>query len=213
MRSKLFLLVLAAICLSFSAAANAQSYAITNAKIVTVSGATIDKGTIVIRNGLIADVGANVATPAEAQVFDATGLTVYPGFIDALTNLGLGATTAPTGGGGRPGGGGGGAPAAAAATQPTSNSNYPAGLRPEDAIVDDIKAGETQFDTSRNAGFTTVLTTGRTGIFNGQSAVIDLSGDSVSEMVVKAQFAEHVSFVTIGGGSYPQSLLGTFSAL
>ncbi|MEP6789111.1 MAG: amidohydrolase family protein [Acidobacteriota bacterium] len=211
MRSKLFLLVLAAICLSFSVAANAQSYAITNAKIVTVSGATIEKGTIVIRNGLIAAVGANIQTPADAQVFDATGLTVYPGFIDALTNLGLGASATPQVGGGRQGGGGQGA--APASAQPVSNSNYPAGLRPEDAIVDEIRAGESQFESSRNAGFTTVLTTGRTGIFNGQSAVIDLSGDAVSEMVIKSQFAEHVSFVTIGGGSYPQSLLGTFSAL
>jgi len=215
MRSKLFLLVLVAICLSFSVAANAQSYAITNAKIVTVSGATIDKGTIVIRNGLIAAVGANIQPPADAQIFDATGLTVYPGFIDALTNLGLGAPTAAPTGGGRPGGGGGGGGQAAVTTaaQPTSNSNYPAGLRPEDSSFDELKAGEAQFDTNRNAGFTTVLTTGRTGIFNGQSAVIDLSGDSVSEMVIKSQFAEHVSFVTIGGGSYPQSLLGTFSAL
>ena len=79
------MLVLAAICLLCGAEAQAQSYAITNAKIVTVSGATIDRGTIVIRNGLIDAVGANVTPPADAQVFDATGLTVYPGFIDALT--------------------------------------------------------------------------------------------------------------------------------
>src|SRR2546429_104432 len=132
MRSKLFLPA-AAVCLFLSAAANAQSYAITNAKIVTVSGATIDKGTIIIRNGLIDAVGANVATPADAQVFDATGMTVYPGFIDALTNLGLPTVQAPTGGG--RGGGGGPAPAAttpSATTPSASNSNYPAGLRPED---------------------------------------------------------------------------------
>ena len=216
MRSKLFLLSFAAICSLFGISADAQSYAITNAKIVTVSGSTIDKGTIVVRNGLIESVGAGIAVPADAQVFDATGLTVYPGFIDALTNLGLGAAPAVQGGGGgRPGGGGGGGggQAAAATAQPTSNSNYPAGLRPEDAIVDDIRAGEAQFETNRNAGFTTVLTTGRAGIFNGRSAVINLAGDSVSDMVVKAPFAEHVSFVTIGGGQYPQSLLGTFAAL
>lgn len=211
MRSKLFLLVLAAICSFSSIAVNAQSYAITNAKIVTVSGATIDKGTIVIRNGLIDAVGASVATPADAQVFDASGLTVYPGFIDALTNLGLPATARPAG----PGGGGGGVAAAAAATaaQPTSNSNYPAGLRPEDAAFDDIRAGEAQFEAARNVGFTTALTTGRTGIFNSQSVVINLAGESVSAMVVKAPFAQHVSFATIGGGQYPTSLLGTFSAL
>jgi len=119
MRSKLFLPLLAAICSFFAVTANAQSYAITNAKIVTVSGATIDKGTIVIRDGLISAVGASIATPADVQVIDATGLTVYPGFIDALTNLGLAPPAAPANAaGGRPGGGGGqqALPAAAAAT-------------------------------------------------------------------------------------------------
>jgi len=81
MRSKLFMLVLAAICLFCGAEAQAQSYAITNAKIVTVSGVTIDKGTIVIRNGLIDAVGANVTPPADARIFAATGFTVYSSII------------------------------------------------------------------------------------------------------------------------------------
>ena len=203
MRSKLFLLVFAGISLWLGVSVNAQSYAITNAKIVTVSGATIDKGTVVIRNGLIEAVGANVSAPADAQVFDANGSTVYPGFIDALTSLGLTAARPAT-----PGGGG----QAAAAAQPTSNSNYPAGLRPEDAALTEIRGGESQFDASRNAGITTALTTGRAGIFNGQSVVINLSGDTVSGMIIKEPFAQHVSFATLGG-TYPQSLLGTFAAI
>ena len=81
-----------------------------------------------------------------------------------------------------------------------------------DSSFDDLKAGEAQFEASRSAGITTVLTTGRNGIFNGRSTLIDLAGDTVSSMVVKPSFAEHISFATIGGG-YPGSLLGTFSAL
>ena len=204
MRSKLFLL--AAISLLSGVGAYAQSYAITNAKIVTVSGATIDKGTIIVRNGLIDAVGANVTPPADAQIFDATGLTVYPGFIDALTSLGLPAAPA------RPSGQGGGGGVAATPAALVSNSNYPAGLRPEDAASEDLRAGEAQFEANRNAGITTVLTTGRSGIFNGQSAVINLAGDTVSAMVIKSPFAQHVAFATVSGG-YPGSLLGTFSAL
>ena len=41
-------------------------------------------------------------------------------------------------------------------------------------MIDDLRAGDSQFEANRNAGFTTVLTVGRTGIFNGRSAVIDL---------------------------------------
>ena len=222
MRSKLCLLSLAAICLLFSIAASAQSYAITNARIVTVSGATIEKGTVVVRNGLIEAVGANLKAPADARVFDATGLTVYPGLIDSLTNLG---TPAPqTGGQGGGGGGGGGAAGFVGQLtaqqqqqqqQQQSITNYPVGLRPERDVLDELRTTEAGFETVRNAGFTTVLTTGRGGIFNGQSAIINLAGDNVSAMVVKAPFAQHFTFTTIGGilNIYPASLLGTFSAL
>ncbi len=199
-----------AIGLFFGATANGQSYAITNARIVTVSGATIERGTVVIRNGLIDAIGANMQAPPDATVFDAAGATVYPGFIDALSNLGIAAPTGGQGGGG--GGGQAAAAAAAAAAQSSSNSNYRAGLRPETMIEDAIRGGDAQFAASRNAGFTTALSTGRTGIFSGQSVVINLAGDSVSDLVVRSPFAQHISFVTIGGG-YPGSLLGTFAAL
>ncbi|HJY29591.1 MAG TPA: hypothetical protein VJ306_16290, partial [Pyrinomonadaceae bacterium] len=64
--------------------ANAQrsaldTYAITNARIVTVSGPVIERGTVVVRNGLIAAAGANVNAPPDARLVDGTGLTVYPG--------------------------------------------------------------------------------------------------------------------------------------
>ena len=205
MKLKLVLFALAAASI-FTSAAQAQSYAITNVRIVTVSGPTIQRGTVVVRDGLIAAVGADARTPADAQVFDGTGLTVYPGFVDALTNVGM-QTPRPQAAA-TPGGVAAPTPAAA----PQSNSNYPLGLRPEIEAVDDLRGGDAQFETVRNAGFTTVLTVGRTGIFNGKSAVIDLAGDNVSAMIVKAPFAEHVSFATVSG-QYPGSLLGTFSAL
>src|ERR1043165_8938865 len=64
-------------------------YAIRNAHIVTVSGPDIDNGTIVIRDGKIEAVGASVNVPSGAQTIDARGLSVYPGMIDAGTNMGL----------------------------------------------------------------------------------------------------------------------------
>ena len=213
MKLKLLVSAFAAIGL-FSATVTAQSVAITNARIVTVSGPTIDKGTVVIRDGLIQAVGADVRPPADAQVIDAAGLAVYPGFIDSLSTAGLPTRTPQPGGGGPGGGGGGGNQAAqqAAAQAQQSNSNYRPGIRPEVSAADDLRADESQFNAIRNAGFTSALTVGRTGIFNGRSAVINLAGDGVSEMLLKEPYAEHISFVTIPGG-YPGSLLGTFSAL
>src|SRR5258706_2044332 len=81
------------------------SFAITNARIVTVSGPDIEHGTIVIRDGLIAAVGEKVSAPADARIIDGSGLTVYPGLIDASSNLGLPEpAVAPSPAGGGPGG-------------------------------------------------------------------------------------------------------------
>ena len=203
MRSIRFLIVFAAFLAFGAADAFGQSIAITNARIVTVSGATIERGTVVIRDGLIESVGATAAVPADARVIDAAGHTVYPGFFDAATSLGLQARPAQT-----PGGPGGGQQQAA----PQSNSRYPAGLRPEDAAADELRAGEGQFESARNAGFTTAVSVGRPGIVNGRSAVINLAGEDVAGMIVKSPAALHVSFATLGG-QYPGSLMGTISAL
>jgi imidazolonepropionase-like amidohydrolase len=181
------------------------SFAITNARIVTVSGAAIERGTIVIRDGLIESVGENARVPADARVFDGVGLTVYPGFFDANTNLGLPPPPA------RPPGQT--SPQQQAQTPQPSNSNYPNGLQPETSALDALKAGDAQFETQRNNGITTVLTVSRDGIFNGQSAVINLAGEAVSTMVIKSPFAQHITFRTLPGGTYPTALMGTFSAI
>ncbi len=66
-----------------------DTYAITNARIVPVTGPTIERGTVVIRDGLIAAVGINVSAPADARIIDGNGLTVYPGLFDSNTSLGI----------------------------------------------------------------------------------------------------------------------------
>jgi hypothetical protein len=76
------------------------TYAITNARIVPLSGPVIDKGTIVVRGGVIAAVGATVTAPADARIVDGAGLTVYPGLIDAYGTLGQAVAAAPAGGSG-----------------------------------------------------------------------------------------------------------------
>jgi imidazolonepropionase-like amidohydrolase len=70
-------------------AASGPATAITNARIFPISGPPIERGTIVIRGNRIEALGANVAVPPGAQVIDAKGGEVYPGFIDARTSVGL----------------------------------------------------------------------------------------------------------------------------
>jgi len=65
--------------------------AITGGKLLTMTHGTIENGVLVIENGKITVVGASgsVKVPANAQVIDAKGMTVYPGLIDSETHLGL----------------------------------------------------------------------------------------------------------------------------
>jgi imidazolonepropionase-like amidohydrolase len=192
-----------------------EIYAITNARIVTVSGPVIERGTLVIRNGLIQAAGANVAAPADAQVIDGTGLTVYPGLIDGLSSFGIPVPQASPGvaGPGQAGQRG----QSAAAIQTTSfaspNSTQPPGLQPEVYASDQIRAGGDQFDAAHAAGITTALTAPREGIFMGQSALIDLAGETPQKMIVKSPMALHVGFNPLRTGVYPNSLMGVFSAL
>ena len=80
---------MSAALLIFSTASGAQTIAITGGKVYTVSGAPIENGTVLIRDGKIVSVGANVPIPANAQRIDATGKWVTPGLINSSTQLGL----------------------------------------------------------------------------------------------------------------------------
>ena len=191
-----------------------DTYAITNARIVTVSGPVIERGTVVIRNGLIAAAGANVTAPPDARVIDGAGLTVYPGLIDSYTNLAL-PEAAP---GPSPGGGGGGGAFFLLQQQqqrPPSgpNSTQPAGLQPEVMIEDVIRPGGNEIESWRSAGVTAALTSPRSGIWMGQSALINLSGDTPQQMIVRSPVAMHVGFTPLRTGAYPGSLMGVFSTL
>ena len=189
-----------------------DTYAITNARIVTVSGPIVERGTVVIRNGLIAAAGTNISAPPDARVIDGAGLTVYPGLIDSYTNLAL-PEAAP---GPSPAAGGGAAfLLLQAQTRPSPggpNSTQPVGLQPEVMVEDSIRATGNDIESSRNIGITTALTVPRGGIWMGQSAVINLSGETPQQMIVRSPVAMHVSFTPLRG-SYPGSLMGVFAQL
>src|SRR5258708_5470693 len=109
-----------------SAVEQAQAaLAIRNARILTGSGAVLNKGTVVLRDGFIEAVGESVAIPADASVVEGDGLTVYPGLIDALSGWGMPASLAPPAPGGR--GGATQQPAQAAPAVPAA----PAAIGPE----------------------------------------------------------------------------------
>jgi imidazolonepropionase-like amidohydrolase len=195
----------------FAAASDNAAIAIQNAKIVTVSGAVIAKGTVVVRNGLIQDVGESVSIPADAVVIDGAGLTVYPGLVDALSTWGM-----PTAGGGGRGARGGAAaataaPAAAPARGPEDRPSTTSWIK----AADEINPSDKRIETARNAGFTTAAVWPTRGFFAGQGSLIDLlSGEKAGEMVLVPSLGQYISLTRAGGGGggmgggFPSALMG-----
>jgi imidazolonepropionase-like amidohydrolase len=213
------------LCCALAFAQSHPAVAIHNAKIVTVSGSVINKGTVVVRNGLIEAVGENVAVPADAMLVEGEGLTVYPGLIDALSTWGQpGGAPAPTATATASRGGRGATTTATPAATPapaTQTAAAPA-RGPEDRpqttswvkIADEISNTDRRIETARAAGFTTAVTFPTRGIFAGQGAVIDLlSGEKSGEMVVASPTGQYISLTSGGRGggmgrSFPSALMG-----
>ena len=160
-------------------------FAITNARIITVSGATIERGTLIIKDGKIESLGANVTVPSSAEKIDGTGLSVYPGMIDAGTNLGLAEVE-------------GGAPGTIDVSETgdmNSNAKAIVGINPHSSHV----------NVTRINGITTVLSMPVGGIISGQAAIINLNGSTQSEMALVPTFGLVINFprITTGGGFNP----------
>ena len=201
-----------------AAAADNGAIAIRNAKIVTVSGAVIAKGTVVVRAGLIQDVGANVTIPADAVIVDGEGMTVYPGLVDALSTWGMpGAAASGAARGGR-----GAATTAPVAATPAA----PPARGPEDRpsttswikAADEIQPADKRIESARSAGFTTAAVWPTRGFFAGQGSLVDLlSGEKAGEMVVVPSLGQYISLTRAGGGGggmgggFPSALMGMIS--
>lgn len=184
-------------------------FAITNARIVPVSGPVIESGTVAVAKGLIQAVGTNVTVPPEAWVIDGKGLTVYPGLIDAQTTIGLeqegGEEATPRAGGGR------GRRSAPPSGEIIRDPQDRPSSTPWRVAADELKTDDKRIETWRNAGFTTVLSAPEGGIFPGQGSVIDLTGGRPGDSVVKPWATLQISFRPGGFFGFPDSLMGVIA--
>src|SRR5688572_22054043 len=200
------LVLLAGIALPSVALAQDGVWALTNARIETVARGVIERGTIVIRDGLIEAVGADVRPPPDARIVDLAGKRVYPGLIDLTSTLGL--ASAPVSGGGP-----GGQPGAGAQSSSATVRNV--GLEPGRVIANELRPSASDIRTGRDAGITTVLIAPSRGAFRGLSALVPLRDESPQQYVVKSPVALHMGFQgaqgTGSGGRYPSTLLGVIA--
>jgi len=147
----------------------AQTIAITGGTVYPASGAKTDNATVLIRDGRIAAVGANVAVPAGATRIDAAGKWVTPGLIDAAGQMGLTEISA--------------VPGTNEAFQRTSevaaSFNVAEGINPASALI----------PITRVEGITSTVAWPLGQLIGGQGVMIDLDGATVEAMLVKSPAA------------------------
>ncbi len=173
--------------------AQGETWALTNARIETVTRGVIEGGTILVRDGLIVAVGTQVSIPASAVVLDLGGKTISPGLIDLTSTLGIPPRPAP-----QPGQGGG---------QGASDGAMQAARM----FADELEASGETLRRSREAGVTAVLVASDRGLFRGLSALVAMRDTLDALAIIKSPVAEHVGYQSGGFSSYPGSLLGVIS--
>jgi imidazolonepropionase-like amidohydrolase len=187
-RMAVFALAIAVVMI-FAMPASAQNtttvYAIKGAKIYTLAGAPIENGIVIIRDGKIAAVGANIDVPAGAQVIDATGLEVYPGLFDPITQLGLNEVSAVS-----------------ATVDISELGDY----NPEIVAATAVNPASSHIPVTRASGITHVIAVpgsntfdlGTGGMIGGQASAFHLAGWTMEEMQIKRSVAMFVNWPSIG---------------
>jgi imidazolonepropionase-like amidohydrolase len=147
----------------------AQTIAITGGTVYPVSGPKIENATVLIRDGRIAAVGANVAVPAGATRIDAAGKWITPGLIDGAGQMGLREISS---------------------IQETNEAT----LRGNEVaaafnVLEGINPASTLIAVNRIEGVTTTLAVPNGDLIWGQAALIDLDGNTIEEMRVRSPAA------------------------
>jgi imidazolonepropionase-like amidohydrolase len=185
------------------------SYAITGARIVPVSSAPIENGTVVFSGGVITAVGGNIPVPSGAITIAGKGMTVYPGLIDMGSSAGLEAPTI-------------GRAENPQTTEDIERVKRETLLRPHLRAADYMNPAAAGLARAAEAGITAILATPASDGIRGQSALVltsigadqpqigALADDRRGPLVVRTPVALHVGIAgsPAGGDAYPNSLMG-----
>ena len=174
--------------------------AITGGRVLPVSSPPIEKATVIIRDGKIVAVGANVPVPDGARVIDAAGKIVTPGFIDSATQIGIVEI---------------GLSAEGTDDTGTTDSRFNAAVD----VTDAFNGNSTLIPVTRVEGITraVVMPTGTGDVLLGRGAVVDLSGAQAPDAITKRRAAMSAVLgeggAAVAGGSRATAMLRLREAL
>ena len=180
-----------------------RSFALENVRIITVSDSAIERGVIVLENGLIRSVGVSAEIPANAWRIDGQGLTVYPGFVNALSDLELSNPASEENNGNESG-------RAGEDEELSRGADDRPASTPWAVAADSFSPTDENLRKWRNRGFTAVAVAPRDGIFPGQVSLINLTESPNHERVIEPRAALAIQLPEDQEGyrGYPRALLG-----
>lgn len=173
---KIFILIIAALVVIAAlllAQESSPKILIKNGTIVPVVGEKIEGGSLLIENGKISAVGKAIQAPEGAEIIDASGMFVYPGFIDSYSHFGL---------------------SEIGAIPSTSDYREMGRENPELKVARAINPHSVHFGTGRVTGTTTALVAPTGGTFPGLSALVKMDGWTLPEMAVKEIATSFINF-------------------
>ncbi len=182
-------------------------HALTNLTIIISPTKRIDKGTILISDGVIREVDENVTIPVNARKWDCAGLTAYAGFIDASNDYGQPKRPQPT-----PGGGSQFMMQQSQPAAPRGSLYWNNGIRPEFSASENFMPDKDAAEKLRALGFTSVNSSPISGLIKGTSAVVNLGEGNTHSQILNSNVFQHISFdrEPMSQG-YPNSLMGIIS--
>ncbi|MEX0274743.1 MAG: amidohydrolase family protein [Flavobacteriaceae bacterium] len=184
---------------------NTNYTAFTNAKIHVGPSQVIDKGTLLIQNGKVVQVGKSIPLPKNTVVVDVSGKYIYPSFIDAYSNFGVAKPKRAEGSGRSP------------QYEPTRDGFYwNDHVMPENKAIDQFKYDDKKAEALRKAGFGVVNSHIQDGIVRGTGVLVALNGDgNDADRILDDRSAQYLSFSksVTSRQSYPTSLMGAMALL
>ena len=166
---------------------------------------SIENGTLLIQEGKVINVGANVVLPKNTVIIDIKGKSIYPSFIDLYSDFGVEKPKRKSGGSR--------SPVYSASREGFYWNDH---VRPEQNAIDHFKYDKKAAKTLLEAGFGVVNTHLQDGVVRGTGALVALdSKGSDSQRILSDQSAQYISFSKSvrSRQSYPSSIMGTMALL
>ncbi|MEM1328738.1 MAG: amidohydrolase family protein [Bacteroidota bacterium] len=177
-----------------------NTFLLQNATIIPSPGKMIEKGSVLIKDGVIQAVGPNVTAPFDAKVIKADSMYIYAGFISGASHVGIEKKKEENSG------------RRERAKNPGNPTYEKAGIQPDRMAREVLKADDVSISAMRGVGFTAAHAVPEGKMLPGKGAIVLLAGDNANQMILMENTALFAQLVGASGVA-PATIIGVMSKM